>query len=204
MDNLHQISLYLLKALTHKVRTPLSTIKNDVEYFKSAYPKEDFSSTQRAIDKIDASLNDAFFMLNFQDEKEQNLNLFSDSDIKKIANFENINENAFVTIKKQAFLKLLECIGKTFCSLNLSDTPIVTFNAFLDKNTNNLKALFFSCDNVKGKAPKECSCFYEYINKQNDIDSILAIICDILITNLNLELKITSKDEKAFFEIIGF
>ncbi len=218
MENSRKLLSYLLQAITHKIRTPLATIQNDVEYCSHIIKNDELTqinnSVKNSINKINLIVDNAIFMINNQENKEINKKenfLISELKTLSFLELENGQEfNKLVFLNKKDFLNYFTLLYSVFKSLNLFLDEKCNLKIRLEKkeDTLTLNSSFKAIERVSEKNnlkdQAEFNSLFEYINVKNNIDSIDAILSDILLNDLGLTIKLISKKNLIHFTIKGF
>ncbi|MGI6680164.1 MAG: hypothetical protein ACOX3T_01520 [Bdellovibrionota bacterium] len=218
MENSRKLLSYLLQAITHKIRTPLATIQNDVEYCSHIIKNDELTqinnSVKNSINKINLIVDNAIFMINNQENKEINKKenfLISELKTLSFIELENGQEfNKLVFLNKNDFFNYFTLLYSVFKSLNLFLDEKCNLKIRLEKKEDKftLNSSFKAIERVSEKNnlkdQAEFNSLFEYINVKNNIDSIDAILSDILLNDLGLTIKLTSKKNLIHFTIKGF
>ncbi len=203
MNNSRYFLQYLLRALVHKVKTPLSILQNDLEYYKSLYHNDEFEKTKTAVEKINDLLDSTYLTMDKRGSLKEDLDL---SKIKELESFCIITpENKPIEIfaRKVDVVNYFYLLHSVLKSLNLmiDDNAPIHF----ELNDNLLNNITTSFKPIKGDKTFDSSSFSSlcsYINIQNDIDSIDAILSDLLLEDLGFSLVLEKKDDLMHLKIL--
>lgn len=202
MNNSRYLSQYLLRALVHKVKSPLSILQNDLEYYKSIYNNDEFDQTQTAVKKINNLLDNAF-LITFQEGAKEELDLSKIKELESFCTITTENKPIKILARKVDVVNYFYLLYSVLKSLNLlisDNTPI--YFELNDNLLNELKTSFKPIKKDKASDLSSFSSLSSYINMKNDIDSIDAILSDLLLEDLGFSLVLEKKDDLMYLKIL--
>ena len=190
------------------MKTPLATIQNDMEYIASVYPHQELkdinNSVKNSINKIINVVDNAFFMMNNQEDKTDSFLLSSLVHENEYLELDNPNDfNITITTNKNDFINYFKLLTNTLKTLNLfiNDKNKLTLSLNKNDTTISLTAYFKTIENDNIK--ETFNSLSEYINIKNNIDSLDAVLSDLILKDLGLSVTLSSNDNLIFFTLTG-
>lgn len=179
----------LLSALSHKLRTPLSVIKNDLSYFQSVLPVGECDRSLRKCDEISALLHE--LALEDVSKKTAQVNLHS---IVSAVFGEKVKAQVtqcVVTTNQSILRTLLQLLANYFqgqlaCSLAAVEVVFVasksvillTFNTTSQANSSNV-----------------FNSLTRYVSAENRVESPIVPLIDALVAEINAAISVTTGEQ---------